>query len=250
MNENFALAPATLIAAALVALIAAGVASFPVRLSAGGTSRAARYVPGLIYLSEVPQSAKRRRALLDTSAVVATTLASVWFSWAYLPAAFVWSALAVACATDVRVYRLPHRLTRLVAASSVVFAAAVSLSLVDTILALGSGLILGVLFFVIALAANGKMGMGDVYLAAGVGVLAGAGWGLSGAFVAFFATSLVSLAVILAALIAGRGHLDKNQRLPFGPHLAVGAVIALVTAVLATRLDGPLWELLAQAVRL
>lgn len=250
LTENYTPTLATLILAVAVALLAAGSASYKVRLSGGGTSAAARYVPGTIYFRSVAPEIKRRRALLDVTTIAATVVTSVWFAWAFIPAAFVWASLAVACATDIRVYRLPHRLTRLNGIAAVAFAALATLSLVDTLLAAASGLLFGLLFFGIGVASNGQLGMGDVYLALGTGVFVGAAWGLWAVPIAFVATTLVSAVYLIALLVIKRGRLNRKQKLPFGPHIAIGSVLALIFGMWASLSVDPAWGLLSSVVRL
>jgi leader peptidase (prepilin peptidase)/N-methyltransferase len=69
------------------------------------------------------------------------------------------------------------------------------------------------------------MGFGDVRLA---GVLGGAtGWpGLGHAFVAFFAAFVLGAVIGIAVMAATGG--GRKTRIPFGPFLAAGAVVAIV----------------------
>jgi leader peptidase (prepilin peptidase)/N-methyltransferase len=79
------------------------------------------------------------------------------------------------------------------------------------------------LLFVIALVSGG-MGFGDVKLAAFVGLVTGRfAWQVTVAamFAAFFAGGIVSVALLVLRR-AGR-----KTAIPFGPYLALGAVIAL-----------------------
>src|SRR5262245_40885802 len=74
---------------------------------------------------------------------------------------------------------------------------------------------------VVSLATRGGVGMGDVKLAFLLG--AGLGWDVVGAVVvAMLATFVVGLAII-----ARRGLNARKETIPFGPFLALGALVAL-----------------------
>ena len=82
----------------------------------------------------------------------------------------------------------------------------------------GAGLFL--LYLILAIASRGGMGMGDVKLAAVLGLYLGfLGWGnlLVGAFAAFLFGGVFGL-VLLAARRAGR-----KSAIPFGPWMILGA---------------------------
>jgi leader peptidase (prepilin peptidase)/N-methyltransferase len=88
------------------------------------------------------------------------------------------------------------------------------------LLAYGGGL------FVLALLSPGGMGMGDVKLAALVGLVLGAlGWSHVG--VAVLMAVLAGGVGALLALARGRGRKDA---IPFGPYLAGGAVVSALAA--------------------
>jgi leader peptidase (prepilin peptidase)/N-methyltransferase len=89
--------------------------------------------------------------------------------------------------------------------------------------ALGSGAAGFVLLFVIALVSGG-MGMGDVKLAAFIGVFTGRfGWEV--AVLGLFAGFLLGGVVAGGLLVAGRR--GRKDALPFAPALAAGAIIAV-----------------------
>lgn len=80
-------------------------------------------------------------------------------------------------------------------------------------------------FLAVHLAVPQGMGFGDVRLAALVGLASG--WlGLGHAFVAFFAAFVLGAAVGVGVMVTGHG--GRKTRIPFGPFMAVGAVIAVV----------------------
>jgi len=80
-------------------------------------------------------------------------------------------------------------------------------------------------FLAVHLAVPHGMGFGDVRLA---GLIGGAtGWlGLGHAFVGFFAAFVLGAVVGIGVMAAGRG--GRKTRVPFGPFMAAGAVVAVV----------------------
>ena len=79
-------------------------------------------------------------------------------------------------------------------------------------------------FLVIHLVVPHGMGFGDVRLAALIG--GATGWlGLGHAFVAFFAAFVLGAVVGVGVMAAGRG--GRKTRIPFGPFMALGAVVAV-----------------------
>jgi leader peptidase (prepilin peptidase) / N-methyltransferase len=80
----------------------------------------------------------------------------------------------------------------------------------------------GGLLFLAALAYPGGMGLGDVKLAAAMGLFLGRNVAPA-LFVALLAGALVGL-----AMIARRGAAARKQAIPFGPFLALGGVVGLL----------------------
>ena len=80
-------------------------------------------------------------------------------------------------------------------------------------------------FFAVHVAVPRGMGFGDVRLAGVIGVAAG--WlGFGPLFVAFLAAFVLGAAIgVVAMAVSGAG---RKTRIPFGPFLALGAVIAVV----------------------
>ncbi len=90
-----------------------------------------------------------------------------------------------------------------------------------------------VAFFAVHAAAPRGMGFGDVRLAGLVG-LAGGWLGLGHAFVAFLAAFVLGSVVGLVVMaVTGQG---RRTRVPFGPFLAAGAVVAVVAGDPVVRL--------------
>jgi len=83
----------------------------------------------------------------------------------------------------------------------------------------GAGAFLGLLL--IALIVPGGMGLGDVKLAAVIGLFLGR-WSAMGLLLAFLAGGLIS-GLLLAFKIVGR-----KSHIPFGPWLALGSIIAAI----------------------
>ena len=74
---------------------------------------------------------------------------------------------------------------------------------------------------VISVATRGGVGMGDVKLAFLLG--AGLGWNVLGGLV----LSMLATFVVAVAILARRGLEARKETIPFGPLLALGALIAL-----------------------
>jgi len=87
---------------------------------------------------------------------------------------------------------------------------------------LGSVLILSGLYWIIYKISKGTwIGFGDIKLGLGLALML-SNWGL--AFIALFAANLVGCILVLPAMIVGK--LKRNSRVPFGPLLIIGYIIA------------------------
>ena len=80
----------------------------------------------------------------------------------------------------------------------------------------------GGVLFLTALAYPGGMGLGDVKLAAAMGLFLGV-WVIPALLIALFAGSAVGIAIILR-----EGAAARKKAIPFGPFLALGGVSALL----------------------
>jgi leader peptidase (prepilin peptidase) / N-methyltransferase len=160
--------------------------------------------------------------------------AIVWGLDPLLPAllVFVWS-LIVATVIDLEFRIIPNRLTLrlpLVLVSLLVCAAAIDGAWTDLRRALIAGVVVpGVMFGLSegfrALRGQAGIGMGDVKLAISIGLVVGYLGGLH--LVVFAYGSMISAVVIaLALLLAGRARLAT--RIPFGPYLAIGSLLAVL----------------------
>jgi leader peptidase (prepilin peptidase)/N-methyltransferase len=155
-------------------------------------------------------------------------------TWALWPGPVLAAALAVAGAglvlvpVDLAVLRLPDRLVgaAFVTAAVVLVVAAIGTGAYGTLLraALASAALAGG-YLLLALLPGGPLGLGDVKLAAVLGLVLGwLGWGyvLAGAAL----PHLVNGPVVLVLLASGR--VRRGTALPFGPALLVGALLAVV----------------------
>jgi len=133
--------------------------------------------------------------------------------------AFVTMLLAVTL-TDLERRIIPNRILLVGAIVGLGLAAATDLgSLPERVIAVAAA---GGLLFLIALAYPRGMGLGDVKLAAVMGLYLGRSVAPA-LLIAFAAGSLVGL-----AMIARHGAAARKQAIPFGPFLAVGGVAGLL----------------------
>jgi leader peptidase (prepilin peptidase)/N-methyltransferase len=132
-------------------------------------------------------------------------------------AAFFCAVLVAISATDVERRIIPNRIV--LPAAAVVLAANTLLhpSVAWAAAGLGAALVL----LVAALAYHGGMGMGDVKLALLLGVALGP------AVVVAMMIGMVSALVPSVVLFARHGSAARKMRIPFGPFLAFGGVVAL-----------------------
>lgn len=149
-------------------------------------------------------------------------------SWA-LPAflLFGWLLLVVAV-IDLHTRRIPNRLTYpLTPALLVLLAGAALLEGAPGVAlrALAGGVVAFLLLLVLALINPRGMGMGDVKLAGFIGLGLGyLGWGhvWLGMFAGFFGGGLI------AGLLLLLGLRHRKDHIPFGPWLAIGAIVTLL----------------------
>lgn len=85
---------------------------------------------------------------------------------------------------------------------------------------LAAGLISAAFFFVVAMIKPGGMGMGDVKMAAMLGFFLGRAITVA-LFLGFFLGAAIGVGLIFA------GRKGRKSQIPFGPFLAVGALVAL-----------------------
>ncbi|MGI8686480.1 MAG: prepilin peptidase [Acidimicrobiales bacterium] len=175
-----------------------------------------------------PISARYPAVELTTAALFCATAVRLGADWA-LPAFLVVVAGLVAISfVDLELFIVPNRIlypTLFLAAPLLVLAAAAdgdwsNLRTAAIGGALGWGLLL-----VIHLVSPAGMGFGDVRLAGLIGMTLGwlsVGHVLVGLFLAFLAAAVVGVGLIV---VGAKGRKDK---VPFGPFLAAGAVLAIL----------------------
>lgn len=137
--------------------------------------------------------------------------------------------LGVLSAIDIDVHRLPNSFTRPMALGTAVVLTALAALTGDWTSwrrALLAGLLLGAVYLVLAFLGGATgMGMGDVKLAPTLGMLLGQlSWSsvLIGTAAAFIAGGVFAAALLLL------GRADRKTAMPFGPAMALGAVIVWV----------------------
>jgi leader peptidase (prepilin peptidase) / N-methyltransferase len=130
------------------------------------------------------------------------------------------ATLAAITLTDLELRLIPNRVLIVSAVAGVALAAGLDpSSLPERALAATAA---GGLLFAVALAYPRGMGLGDVKLAAVMGLYLGRAVGPA-LLIAFAAGSVVGL-----ALIARHGAAARKQTVPFGPFLALGGVVGLL----------------------
>lgn len=161
--------------------------------------------------------------------------ARVGLDWA-LPGflLFTWTLLVIAV-IDAGTRRIPNRLTYPLTPALLALLAGAALLNGEPGWA-ARALLAGVVAFgallTVALASPRGMGMGDVKLAAFIGVGLGyLGWGelVVGVFAGFVLGGLIAIGLLITRLR------ERGDLIPFGPYLAAGAFLALLTG-------GPLVE--------
>lgn len=138
--------------------------------------------------------------------------------WPLLPALLFLTSLVAIFYIDLDHYIIPNVIVLPVAVIGL--AANIAITPDRWLEYLAAGLMSAIFFFVVALVKPGGMGMGDVKLAGMLGFFLGQAV-LVGLFLGFLIGAITGVA-LMAAGIKGR-----KSRIPFGPFLAAGAVVAL-----------------------
>jgi leader peptidase (prepilin peptidase) / N-methyltransferase len=166
--------------------------------------------------------------------VLFAAVAWVWGLVPLLPAllVFTWSAV-VATAIDLEHRIIPNRLTLrlpLVLVPLLALAAALDDAWLDLRRAVIAGVAIPLVMFLLSelfrlLRGQSGMGMGDVKYAISIGLVVGYLGGLH--LVVWAYGSIVSAVVIaIGLLLAGKARMAS--RIPFGPYLAIGAMLAIL----------------------
>jgi leader peptidase (prepilin peptidase)/N-methyltransferase len=158
---------------------------------------------------------------LGTGLAFAATTLVLWGEPAQLVLGLAFVAtLAAIVLTDLELRLIPNKVLLVSAIAGVALAAGLDpSSLPERAIAAAAA---GGLLFAVALAYPRGMGLGDVKLAAVMGLYLGRAVAPA-LLIAFAAGSLVGL-----ALIARHGAAARKQAIPFGPFLALGGLIALL----------------------
>ncbi len=130
------------------------------------------------------------------------------------------SMLAAITLTDLERRIIPNKVLLVASAIGVVIVAATDPASLPERLAAGLGA--GGVLFVAALAYPGGMGMGDVKLAAAMGLFLGV------EVVPALLLALIFGTAVGIAMIARHGAAARKQAIPFGPFLALGGVAGLL----------------------
>jgi leader peptidase (prepilin peptidase)/N-methyltransferase len=129
-------------------------------------------------------------------------------------------------ATDLAAHEIPHKIMwpgMLALVIGLLVAAAIEGSWARFGIALVTGVIIAVVYFVIAWFGKGQFGIGDVSLSLFFGTFLG--WlGLPYALVGAFGAFLVHVPVTIAVLLARRA--GRKAELPFGPSLVAASWLA------------------------
>ena len=88
-------------------------------------------------------------------------------------------------------------------------------------------LVLSISFLIVSFATRGGMGMGDVKLSAGIGLIAGF-YGTQTLFLSTFLSFILGALVGVALLLRRKGNLKTT--LPFGPFMIIGQLVAMWVA--------------------
>lgn len=191
-----------------------------------------RYSP----VTDEPASAPSRPLLAVATAALSVLVAAFFgFSW-QLPAYLFFVAVAVVLTViDLRHHLLPNAVVLPALGIGFVLLALAATgenawgSLMRAVL---GALVLFVLYLVLALISPAGLGMGDVKLAAVLGLFLGyQGWGAL--FVGALLASVFGALVGLVVLTTRRGGLRSD--VPFGPSMLAGALVAVVWGELVAR---------------
>ncbi len=136
--------------------------------------------------------------------------------------------LAILCAYDAKWFLLPNKVVwplTVVATIVAIIRLATAYNTLGALVNLGIAIfILSGLYLIIWLVSKGRwIGFGDVKLGLALALLLG-NWQL--AFIALFAANLLGCLVVIPGMLAGK--ISRQTRVPFGPLLILGTVIALL----------------------
>lgn len=131
------------------------------------------------------------------------------------------AALVALAAIDLDLHILPNKIIYPTAAWGLISAAVIRLSDLPELIAWGVGA--GLFFLLAAIAYPAGMGMGDVRLAAVMGLYLGSSV-VPALLIAFLSGTAVGIAIMVRHGVAE----GRKMGVPFGPFLAFGAIVALM----------------------
>ena len=186
------------------------------------------FLRGRCHFCGEPISARYPLVELLTGAVFAVAALRFGYDWR-LPAFLVlFAGLVALSGIDIDHHRLPNKVvypTLFATAPLLVLAAAATGEWGDLARAAAGGLIAFVVLFAIHFVSPRGMGFGDVRLAGvigtGLGYL-GLGYVAVGLFLAFLTSAVIGIALIAT------GIKSRKDRIPFGPYLALGCLLAVL----------------------
>lgn len=133
---------------------------------------------------------------------------------------------------DARWQLLPNRIVAALSVTTGMFVLLLGASQGESSILLGSlwgGLVIGGLFYLLHQLSKGRwIGGGDVKIGFALGAIAG---GLTNAFLLLFAASLLGTLYACAVALVTRKPLSGATKVPFGPFLIIGSLIAFFAGV-------------------
>jgi prepilin signal peptidase PulO-like enzyme (type II secretory pathway) len=164
------------------------------------------------------------RPLIGVATIGLVLLALVVFgpSGQALGAAFVVCVVALVTVVDLEERRIPNRIV--LPATAAALGVQIALAPREAPKLVGIALAAGLFFYLPMLLFRGGMGMGDVKLAIFLGAT------LSEAVVAAIAVAVLAAFFAAMAVLIRNGVEARKSAIPFGPFLALGAVVAIFFA--------------------
>lgn len=162
--------------------------------------------------------------------LAASPILSVWHVFSFAALLMFWASFILLLIYDIRhtlvptAFIVPLVLSAIAARVGETFFVGSLLPFQDALL---GALLLGGAFLVLVLITRGKgMGLGDVYVAAALGVLFGAGRGIEVVTLAFWIGAAIGIALMLV-----KRQVRMKSEVPFVPFLFVAAVLGAYTAI-------------------
>ena len=158
---------------------------------------------------------------ISVAVLYAATVLVLWGDWVEVAEGLIFiTVLAAVTLTDLERRIIPNKILAVAAVAAIAVAAVGDPGSLPVRLIAAAGA--GGILFLAALAYPRGMGLGDVKLAATMGLFLGRDV-IPAMFIALLAGSLVGLAII-----AREGSAGRKRAIPFGPFLALGGVVGLL----------------------